>query len=166
MATITYKGTPVHTFGELPAQGSKAPDFTLTKNDFTDVSLKDFAGKKKIINIVLSLDTGTCSASATRFEGEVEKLGNTVVLTVSRDLPYASRRFCEAAGVSSVLTLSALRDESFGKDYGVLMIDGPRAGLLSRAIVVLNEEDEVVYTEQVPEIAQEPDYEKALAAVS
>jgi thiol peroxidase len=165
MATITYKGKPVHTYGDLPAKGSKAPDFTLTKTDFTDVTLREFSGKKKILNIVLSLDTDTCSASAKRFEQEADELENTVVLTVSRDLPYASRRFCETAGVTNVLTLSALRDESFGKDYGVLMTDGPRAGLLSRAVVVLDEENEVIHTEQVPEVSQEPDYEKALAAV-
>lgn len=166
MAQITHKGTPVHTVGELPEKGSKAPDFNLTKTDLTDVSLKDFSGKKKILNIVPSLDTRVCAASAKRFEQEVDKLDNTLVLTISRDLPYAARRFCEASGVSSVITLSVLRDESFGKDYGVTMSDGPMAGLLSRAIVVLDEQNEVVYTEQVPEISQEPDYEKALQAVS
>jgi len=165
VAQITHKGLPVHTVGQLPSVGSNAPNFNLTKTDLTDVSLKDFSGKKKILNIVPSLDTGTCAASAKRFEKEVGKLNNTVVLTVSRDLPYASRRFCESAGLESVVTLSAMRDDSFGKDYGVTMTDGRMAGLLSRAIVVLNENDEVLYTEQVPEIAQEPDYESALKAV-
>lgn len=165
MASITFKGSAVHTVGELPGKGSKAPDFSLTKTDLSDVSLEDFSGKKKILNIVPSLDTGTCAASAKRFEKEVSKLDDTVVLTVSRDLPFAAGRFCQSEGIENVVTLSQLRDDSFGKAYGVTMSDGPLAGLLSRAVVVLNEQNEVVYTQQVPEIADEPDYEQALAAV-
>ena len=165
MAAITFKGTPVHTVGALPSKGSKAPDFNLTKGDLSDVTLKDFSGKKKVLNIVPSLDTGVCAASAKRFEKEVGKLADTVVLTISRDLPFAQGRFCQAEGIENVITLSQLRDDAFGKDYGVTMSDGPLAGLLSRAVVVLNEKDEVIYTEQVPEIAQEPDYDAALEAL-
>ena len=165
MASITFKGTPVQTVGNLPAKGSKAPDFTLTKTDLSDVSLKEFAGKKKILNIVPSLDTGTCAASAKRFEKEAGSLANTVVLTISKDLPFASKRFCGSEGIENVITLSQLRNDTFGSAYGVTMADGPLAGLLSRAVLVLDESDTVIYTEQVPEIAQEPDYDSALEAV-
>ncbi len=164
MATITLKGNPVNTCGTLPAKGAKAPDFCLTKGDLSDVSLRDFAGKRKILNIVPSLDTRVCSASAHRFNEEAEKLANTVVLTVSCDLPFAQERFCVTEGISNVIVLSELRQRKFGEDYGARIVDGPLAGLLSRAVVVLDEKDKVVYTEQVPEIAQEPDYQKALAA--
>lgn len=166
MAAITFKGTPVHTVGELPEKGEKAPDFKLTRSDLADVSLSDFSGKKKILNIVPSLDTGVCAASAKRFEQEIAKLDDTVVLTISRDLPFAAGRFCKSEGITNVVTLSQMRDESFGREYGVTMTSGPLAGLLSRAVVVLDEQNTVVYTEQVPEIAQEPDYESALSAVS
>lgn len=165
MASITFKGTPVHTEGDLPKEGTKAPDFKLTRTDLSDVSLKDFSGRKKILNIVPSLDTGTCAASAKRFEKEVAKLDDTVVLTISRDLPFAAGRFCKSEGIENVVTLSQLRDDGFGKRYGVTMTDGPLAGLLSRAVVVVNEQDEVIYTQQVPEIADEPDYDQALAAI-
>lgn len=165
MATITLKGNTIHTEGELPKTGDKAPDFVLTGGDLGDVSLKDFAGKKKILNIVPSLDTGVCAASARRFNQDAGSLGNVVVLTISNDLPFAQKRFCEAEGIKAVVPLSELRSRSFGQDYGVRISDGPLAGLLSRAIVVLDEDDRVLYTEQVPEIAQEPNYEKALSAV-
>ena len=165
MATITLKGNPIHTCGELPKVGTKAPDFVLVKADLSDVSLADFKGKKKILNIVPSLDTGVCAASAKRFNDEMKKLQNVVVLTISMDLPFAQDRFCKAEHVENVITLSDMRSKNFGKLYGVEIVDGPLAGLLSRAIVVLDENDTVVYTQQVPEIAQEPDYEKALAAV-
>lgn len=164
MATITLKGNPIHTVGELPAVGSKAPDFRLTKADLSDVGLKDYAGKVKILNIVPSLDTGTCAASARAFEIKAGTVPGAVVLTVSRDLPFAQARFCKAEGIEHVVTLSVLRDLSFGKDWGVAILDGPMAGLLSRAVVVLDAADRVVYTQQVPEIAQEPDYAAALAA--
>jgi thiol peroxidase len=165
MSTITHKGAPVHTSGSLPAVGSKAPDFKLTRGDLTEASLADFAGKKKILNIVPSLDTGVCAASAKRFEKEAGALGDTVILTISRDLPFAQKRFCTAEGVTHVVPLSELRDRAFGKAYGVELVDGKLAGLLSRAVVVLDAHDKVLYTEQVPEIGQEPNYEAALAAV-
>lgn len=166
MAQITRKGTPVHTTGELPAVGEKAPDFVLTRNDFTDVGLADFAGQIKILNIVPSLDTGVCAASAKRFNEEVKRLDNTVVLTVSADLPYAQKRFCEAEQIDSVITLSQLRNREFGRRYGIQQADGPRAGLLARAVVVIDEQDVVRYTQLVPEIGQEPDYDAVLEAVS
>ena len=164
MATITFKGNPVQTIGTLPAKGSKAPDFRLTGSDLKDVSLADFAGHVKILNIVPSLDTGVCAASARAFNKAAASLGNVVILTISRDLPFAQKRFCEAEGIDKVITLSELRDREFGKAYGVEMTTGPLAGLLSRAVVVLDAQDIVVYTQQVPEIAQEPDYESALSA--
>ncbi len=165
MAQVTFKGTPVHTVGELPSKGSAAPDFTLTKGDMSDVSLRDFADKKKILNIVPSLDTGTCAASARRFNEEIKKHGDAVVLTVSGDTPFAQKRFCEAASIDSVVTLSQLRNREFGENYGVTMTDGPLAGLLARAVIVLDTNNKVEYTQLVPEIANEPDYEGALAAV-
>jgi thioredoxin-dependent peroxiredoxin len=165
MATITFKGNPVHTAGDLPKVGSKAPDFNLTKGDLNDVSLADYAGRVKILNIVPSLDTSTCALSAKRFNEEIKKLGGAVVLNVSRDLPFAQTRFCKAEGVDMVVPLSSLRDLSFGETYGVAMIDGPMEGLLSRAVVVIDAADTVVYTQQVPEIAKEPDYAAAVAAV-
>jgi len=165
MSQITLKGAPVQTEGKLPATGAKAPDFVLTKADLSDVSLKDFAGKKKILNIVPSLDTGVCATSARKFDHEVAALPDTVLLTVSNDLPFAMARFCKAEGLDNVVSLSQMRDRKFGSQWGVTITTGPLAGILSRAVVVLDSTDTVVYTEQVPEIAQEPDYAKALAAV-
>jgi len=164
MATITLRGNTIHTEGELPTKGSKAPDFLLTKDDLSDVSLKDFAGKKKILNIVPSLDTGVCQASARRFNTDAAALPNVVVLTISADLPFAMKRFCTAEGITNVIPLSEMRSRDFGSAYGVRILDGKMAGLLSRAVVVLGEDDQVIYTEQVTEIAQEPNYEQALAA--
>jgi thiol peroxidase len=164
MATITHKGHPVHTAGELPKVGAKAPDFKLTRGDLSDASLADFAGKVRILNIVPSLDTGTCALSAKKFNEEIKKLGGAVVLTISRDLPFAQSRFCKAEGIDSVVTLSILRDLSFGQAYGVAQLDGPLAGLMSRAVVVVDASGTVVYTQQVPEIGTEPDYASALAA--
>jgi len=164
MATITFKGNPVQTIGTLPAKGSKAPDFRLTGSDLKDVALADFSGRVKILNIVPSLDTGVCAASARAFNKAAASLGNVVILTISRDLPFAQKRFCEAEGIDKVITLSELRDREFGKAYGVEMTTGLLAGLLSRAVVVLDAQNIVVYTQQVPEIAQEPDYESALSA--
>ncbi|HWR11083.1 MAG TPA: thiol peroxidase [Rectinemataceae bacterium] len=164
MAKITLKGNTISTIGTLPALGSKAPDFLLTKRDLSDATLADFAGMVKILNIVPSLDTGVCAASARAFNKAADSLGGAVVLTISRDLPFAQGRFCEAEGIKSVVPLSELRDLDFGKDYGVEIIDGPMAGLLSRAVVVLDANDKIVYTQQVPEIAQEPDYKSALDA--
>ena len=165
MATIALKGNPIHTVGELPQSGSRAPDFTLTRGDLADVSLRDFAGKRKLLNIVPSLDTGVCAASARRFNKEASALPNVVLLTVSCDLPFAQKRFCDAEGIENLITLSELRSRSFGEAYGVRIADGPLAGLMSRAVVVLDHDDTVLYTEQVPEITQEPDYERALAAL-
>lgn len=164
MASITLKGSPVQTIGNLPAVGSTLPNFKLTNGELTDLSVADFKGKKKILNIVPSLDTGTCAASARRFDKEVSSLGDVVCLTISADLPFAQGRFCKSEGISNVITLSQVRDKAFGKDYGVEMTDGPLAGLLSRAVVVTDAQDRIVYTEQVPEITQEPDYDKALEA--
>ena len=165
MATVTLKGNPIHTAGALPAVGSKAPDFRLTRADLADVSLKDFAGRRKLLNIVPSLDTGVCAASARRFNQEASRVPGAAILTISADLPFAQKRFCEVEGIDRVEALSELRAREFGEKFGVRIIDGPLAGLLSRAVVVLDENDKVLYTEQVPEIAQEPDYDKALAAL-
>lgn len=165
MAQITLQGNPIHTVGNLPEKGSTAPDFTLTTGDLADVSLDTYRGKKKILNIVPSLDTGVCAASAKTFDRRANTLKNTVILTVSHDLPFAQQRFCQAEGVDNVVTLSAFRSGGFGRDYGVEITDGPMKGLLSRAVVVLDEENRVIYTEQVPEIAQEPDYDAAAAVL-
>jgi thiol peroxidase len=165
MARITFKGNPVNTSGNLPAVGTKAPDFRLTKTDLSDIGLKDLAGKKVVLNIFPSIDTGVCQASVRRFNQEASKLSDTVVVGVSKDLPFAHNRFCGAEGLKAVVSASELRDSSFGSAYGVRIADGPLAGLLSRAVVVLDASGTVVYTEQVPEIAQEPNYDAALSAL-
>jgi thioredoxin-dependent peroxiredoxin len=165
MAKITFKGNAVNTSGDLPKVGSKAPDFRLTKSDLADVSLKDFKGKKIVLNIFPSIDTGVCAASVKKFNQEAADLAGTTVLGVSRDLPFALNRFCGAEGIKNVVTASELRDQSFGQSYGVRIADGPLAGLLSRAVVVVDESGTVIYTEQVPEIAQEPNYQAALNAL-
>lgn len=164
MAHITLHGNPVTTVGSLPALGSKAPDFTLTNSKLEDVHLANFTGKVKIFNIVPSLDTGTCAASARRFDREAGTLADTVVINVSRDLPFAADRFCKGEGLDHIVTLSAMRDLEFGKDWGVAFADGPLKGLLSRAVVVVDRNDKVVYTQQVGEIAAEPDYAPVLKA--
>ncbi|MFN2311505.1 MAG: thiol peroxidase [Spirochaetia bacterium] len=163
MAQTKLAGNIINTIGNLPEKGTAAPDFVLTQADLQDVRLKDFDGKRKILNIVPSLDTGVCAASAKRFDKEVEKINDTVVLTVSNDLPFAQDRFCKAEGINSVVTLSQLRDREFGRAYGVEITDGPLAGLTARAIVVLDKDNTVLHTELVPEIKQEPDYDAALA---
>jgi len=165
MAQITLNGKPIHTNGELPAVGAKAPDFDLTGSDLKDVSLADYKGKRKILNIVPSLDTPVCATSTRRFNEAAGKLPNTVVLVVSADLPFASKRFCTIEGLQNVVPLSLMRGKNFAQDYGVLIEDGPLAGISARAVVVLDENDRVVYRQLVPEIGQEPDYDKALAAV-
>jgi thioredoxin-dependent peroxiredoxin len=164
MATVTLKGQPIHTIGELPAMGSRAPDFKLVTGDLKDVSLADFKGKRKVLNIVPSLDTAVCAASARKFNERAGSLPNTVVLVVSSDLPFASKRFCTAEGLANVVPLSLMRSRDFAKTYGVLLTDGPLAGICARAVVVLDEGDQVVYRQLVPEIGQEPDYDAALAA--
>jgi thiol peroxidase len=163
MATVTLKGNPVQTIGELPAVGSRAPGFKLTNADLEDVGLEAFQGKKKVLNIVPSLDTPVCAVSTRVFNEKAA--GKAVVLVISADLPFAQKRFCETEGIDGVVTLSLMRGKIFAKDYGVLITDGPLAGLCSRGVVVLDENDRVLYTEQVPEITQEPDYDKALAAL-
>lgn len=166
MAEITLKGNPIHTIGALPQAGAPAPDFKLTRADLSDVSLADFAGRKLVLNIVPSLDTGVCAASARRFNEEAAALPGVAILTVSNDLPFAQARFCEAEGIGAVVMLSQLRDRAFGKAYGVEIVDGPLAGLLARAVVVLDARHRVAHAQLVPEIAQEPDYAAALKAVA
>ena len=166
MSKITLKGEPVETVGKLPEVKTAAPDFTLTKTDLSDVSLGSYNDKRIILNIFPSIDTDVCAASASRFNEEVNSLDNTVVLCISADLPFAHKRFCEAEGLEKIVPLSAFRSGEFGIDYGVTITSGPLAGLLSRAIVIIDEQGEVTYTEQVPEIAQEPDYDAVLKAVT
>lgn len=165
MASITLKGNPVSTAGDLPAVGSSAPAFSGVKTDLSACSLADLSGKKVVLNIFPSIDTGVCAASTRRFNEEAGKLDNTVVVCVSVDLPFALGRFCGAEGLENVVPVSVFRNPEFGKGYGVTITDGALAGLLSRAVVVVDESGKVVYTEQVPEITQEPNYEAALAAI-
>lgn len=164
MAAITLKGNEIHTSGNLPAVGSAAPDFNLLRNDLSAATLADYSGKKKILSIFPSIDTPVCAGSVRTFNQRAAALANTAVLNISADLPFAHKRFCAAEGISGVETLSSFRS-SFAKDYGLEIAEGALAGLCSRAIVVLDENNKVVYTEQVPEIAQEPNYDAALAAL-
>lgn len=166
MADITLQGNPVHTVGSLPSVGSQAPDFNLVQKDLSPISLKELKGKKVILNIFPSLDTDTCAASVRRFNKEASQLDNSVVICISADLPFAAGRFCSTEGLDNVFTASVFRDVQFGKDYGVQFTDGPLEGLLSRAVVVVDEEGKVLYREQVPEIVDEPDYEKALKSLT
>jgi thiol peroxidase len=165
MAQITLGGNPIHTNGDLPKVGSAAPDFKLTDADLKDVSLADFKGKKKLLNIVPSLDTPVCATSTKKFNEQAAKFPNTVMLIVAADLPFAMKRFCVAENTDKVKSLSMMRDRHFAKDYGVLITDGPLAGITARAIVVIDENNKVAYTEMVPEIKQEPNYDAALAAL-
>jgi len=164
MTQITLKGNPVNTSGTLPAVGSTLKEFSLVKADLSEVSLMNFAGKKKILNIFPSIDTGTCAASVRKFNVEAASLNNTVVLGISKDLPFALNRFCAAEGIKGVETLSAFRS-SFAKDYGLEFVDSGLKGLCSRSIIVVDENNKVLYTEQVAETTAEPNYEKALAAL-
>lgn len=165
MATITLKGNPIHTIGDLPKPGTTSPDFALVAGDLSEATLASFAGKRKILNIIPSLDTGICQMSARRFNTEAGKLADTVIINISADLPFAQKRFCDAEKLGHVVNLSSFRSPQFGHAYGVAITDGPLAGLLSRAVVVLDRSNKVVHAQQVPEIAQEPDYDAALAAV-
>ena len=165
MAEITLKGNPIHTVGDLPAVGSNAPDFVLTGKDLSDVKLSDLRGQKIVLNIFVSLDTDICANSVRRFNSEAQARDNTTVVCASLDLPFAHGRFCTTEGLDNVISATELRDRNFGKSYGVRIADGPLAGLLSRAIVVIDEDGKVAYTEQVPEIAQEPNYDAALKAL-
>ena len=164
MATITFQGNPLHTSGELPAVGDNALDFKLVNGKLVDVTLATYAGKKKILNIVPSLDTPTCAVSTRKFNEKAAGLDNTVVLVVSADLPFAQGRFCEAEGLKDVVPVSTFRS-SFADDYGVKLVDSILAGLTARAVVIIDENDTVVYTQLVSEIADEPDYDSAFAAL-
>src|SRR5690606_22345969 len=166
MATVTLKGNEIHTAGKLPETGSKAPDFTLVKTDLSTTSLADYSGKKVVMNIFPSIDTGTCAQSVRQFNQEAAKLDNTVILCISRDLPFAQARFCGAEGIERVETLSDFRDGNFGKAYQVAFTDGPLEGLLSRSVLVLDEKGRVVYGQPVGETGDEPDYKAALEALA
>ena len=165
MATVTLKGNPIHTIGELPAVGAKAPELHgLVNGDLQEVSLAAYRGKRKILNIVPSLDTAVCATSTRRFNEKASALPDTVVLVISADLPFAAKRFCTTEGLANVVPLSLMRSRQFAKDYGVLLVDGPLAGLTARAVIVLDADDRVIHRQLVPEIAQEPDYDAALRA--
>lgn len=165
MAKVTLRGAPINTSGELPKVGSTAPDFKLTAGDLSDVSLSAYAGKRKVLNISPSLDTSVCATAARKFNEAAGKLRETVVLLVTADLPFASKRFCTAEGLQNVIPLSLMRDKRFAQDYGVLLLDGPMAGLCARSVVVLDASNKVIHAELVPETVQEPDYEAALAVL-
>ncbi|HBK72530.1 MAG TPA: thiol peroxidase [Flavobacteriaceae bacterium] len=165
MASITLKGNAINTVGELPKVGTQAPDFNLVKNDLSHASLSDFKGEKVVLNIFPSIDTGTCAASVRQFNQEAAELGNTKVLCISRDLPFAQARFCGAEGIENVINLSDFATGDFGKNYGLEIANGPLANLHSRAVVVLDESGKVLYNEQVPEIVDEPNYKAALEAL-
>lgn len=164
MANITLQGNEIHTTGNLPQLGSQAANFKLVADDLSEKSLSDYKGKKIVLNIFPSIDTGVCAASARKFNQEASSLDNTLVINISKDLPFALKRFCASEGLENVLNLSDFRG-TFGENYGLIISDSPLKGLLSRAVIVLDETGTVKYTEQVPEIAQEPNYEAALAAV-
>ncbi len=164
MAHVTLKSNPFNTLGNLPKIGTKAPNFTLTNTDLSDISLSDFKGKNIILNIFPSVDTGTCATSVRTFNTKASELENTKVLCISKDLPFAHARFCGAEGIDNVLSLSDINGD-FGKDYQLTFTDGPLKGLFSRSIVIINTEGEVIYTEQVTETVDEPNYQQALAAL-
>ena len=165
MAKVTLKGNPINTNGDLPALGSAAPDFVLVAGDLSEASLATYAGKKKLLNIVPSLDTPVCQTSTKKFNDLAQGRGDTVFLVVSADLPFAMGRFCKAEGTDNVISLSMMRSKDFATDYGVLIQDGPLAGVTARAVVVLDADNKVVYTQLVGEIADEPDYDAAVAAL-
>ena len=165
MAEVTLKGNVCHTNGDLPAVGSDAPAFTLTDGGLADVTLDSYAGKKKLLSIVPSLDTGVCAESTRKFNQAMADRSNAVALVISADLPFAQGRFCGAEGIENVVTLSMMRSRQFAKDYGMLLQDGGLAGITARGVVVLDENNKVLYTQLVPEITEEPDYEAALAAL-
>ena len=164
MAQITLQGNAINTCGELPSVGSQAPDFVLTKGDLADVSLSDFAGKKKLLNIVPSLDTPTCQLSTKKFNDAAKQYDDAVFLTVSADLPFAQGRFCQAENLEVIQSLSIMRSE-FAEDYGIKIVDGPLAGITGRAVVVLDEDNKVIHTELVGEVADEPNYDAAIATL-
>lgn len=166
MATVTLKGNQIQTIGNLPTKGVSAPNFELTKNDLSSATLADYKGKKVVLNVFPSIDTGTCAQSVRQFNKKAAQLVNTVVLCISKDLPFAQARFCGAEGIENVEMLSDFKDGNFGKAYGLSFSDGPLAPLHSRAVVVLNEQGKVVHAEQVAEIVDEPNYNAALAALA
>lgn len=166
MASITFQGNGIHTNGELPRVGETAPDFSLVTRELADVSLASYAGKKKLLSIFASLDTPVCATSIKRFNEAAREKSDSVFLMIAADLPFAMARFCGAEGVDNVIPLSMMRSKDFARDYGVLIEDGVLAGIAARAIVVLDQDNKVLYTELVPEIAQEPDYEAALSALA
>ena len=165
MATVTLKGNPINTLGNLPEKGTKAPNFSLAKVNLSNATLEDYKGQKLVLNIFHSLDTGTCAASVREFNKAATALKNTKVLCISKDLPFAMSRFCVAEGIENVEMLSDFRYGNFGKDYNLTFTDGPVEGLLSRCIIVLDEDGKVLYSEQVEEVVEEPNYENALAAL-
>jgi thioredoxin-dependent peroxiredoxin len=165
MAEITFKGNAVRTAGQLPAVGTMAPDFRLTGTDLADIQLSTLRGKKVVLNIFPSIDTGICAASARKFNQLASSLDNTIVLNISKDLPFAHSRFCAAEGLENVHGASQYKDAAFSSSYGVDMADGPLAGLMSRAVVIVNTDGQVTYTEQVADIVQEPNYDAAIAAL-
>ncbi len=162
MSKVTLKGSPVNTIGELPAVGTKAPEFALVGSNLADVKNTDFAGKRLVLNIFPSLDTATCAASVRRFNVEAAKLADTAVVCISKDLPFAHGRFCTAEGITNVVSASEFRSNNFGKSFGVMITDGPLQGLMARAVVVLDKDGIVLYNQLVPEITEEPDYQPAL----
>jgi thiol peroxidase len=165
MATVTLKGNEIHTLGTLPETGKAAPDFKMTRSDLSTTSLADFRGMNLVLNVFPSIDTGTCAQSVRAFNEQAAGLENTKVLCISKDLPFAQSRFCGAEGIDNVEMLSDFRDGNFGKSYGLSFSDGPLAPLHSRAVLVLDAQGKVCYTEQVPEIVDEPNYSAALEAV-
>jgi len=165
MAKITFKGSEINTIGNLPEKSTQAPEFTLVSKDLADIALSDYKGKNVVLNIFPSLDTGVCAASVRKFNNEASKLNNTVILAVSADLPFAAGRFCSVEGIENVHPASVFRNTDFGKDYGVLMTDGPLKGLLARAVVVINPKGYISYTELVPEVTVEPDYQAAINSI-
>lgn len=165
MAQVTLRGNPVQVEGELPTVGTQAPDFTLTAGDLSDATLATFAGKRKVLNIFPSVDTPTCATSVRKFNAQANEVKNTVVLCISSDLPFAQKRFCGTEGLENVLSLSDFRNADFAVDYGVSIADGPLRALTARAVVVLDENNNVLHSELVPEIGQEPNYEAALAVL-
>ncbi|MCY1225785.1 Thiol peroxidase [compost metagenome] len=165
MAQVTLKGNPINVDGQLPQKGQQAPAFSLVGGDLADVTLASLSGKRKVLNIFPSIDTPTCATSVRKFNAEASKLANTVVLCISADLPFAQKRFCGAEGLENVVNLSTMRGASFLKDYGVAISSGPLTGLAARAVVVLDENDKVLHSELVSEIANEPDYAAALTVL-
>ena len=166
MATVTLKGNPFKIVGNLPAVGSTAPDFRLTNSDLQDVGLDAFAGKRKVLALVPSLDTSVCAAETREFNERAPSLPNTVILAISADLPFAMKRFCATEGIQNVVPLSMMRGRNFAKDYGTLLTEGPLEGISARAIVVLDVDNRVIHTELVPEITQEPDYDAVLRVLA